>query len=460
MKQILAATLCLLLLSGCEEVKPGASNETSQGGLAYTRLFIPGTKDVAIQVAWPTDWAFRENVNQAVPYIGADLILAAGAEGYPAGEVVETFADLKAEGRLWVTPDSLQGQLVVPKENLAKAVEIANAHLVKPTLDQTWFEQVRQGLADRLAETLARPLTRGYDALRWSIFGDQPLRRALSVDPPAQVTSATRDDVLEWHRQTITRTGIKIVIAGEIDAKLAGTTIDALVNGITEGRVVLPVKPSFEVKPRRLLLHAPDATTSTLVFIGPMPPTRDGGELEDLILAAALGGNDQSVLFGAVRTGLRASYGFGAALDAFNRETRVLILSGEIETSKLAEAEKIIRNTYADFRKSPALNDLEIRKGPFREHFKSVTKDPVTTSYSAISAILDGQDPSVALNLVSLVDKVTSKTIATRISQAFPPSEALTMLAVSPDATALPGACVVRSAAEVASINWEECSAH
>jgi len=312
MKHFAAATFSLILLAGCqEEEKAGATLETSPGGIEYTRLYIPEAEDVAIQIAWPTDWALRDDVNQAVPYIGTDLILGGGAEGFPPGEVVETFADLKAEGTMWVTADHLHGQLIAPLGNLDKAIEIAAAHLARPTMDQGWFDRIQQGFAANMAETKSHPANRGYDALRWVILGDTPLRRALSVDPPEIITTATRDEVLQWHRQTVVRTGAKVVIAGTSNPDAAGTAVDTLLSGLPEGAASTLTKPDADFGPRRILLHVPEAQTSTLVFIGKLPPTRDGSEFEDLLLATALGGDDKSVLFDAVRTRLRASYGFG-----------------------------------------------------------------------------------------------------------------------------------------------------
>jgi hypothetical protein len=63
-------------------------------------------------------------------------------------------------------------------------------------------------------------------------------------------------------------------------------------------------------------------------------------------------------------------------------------------------------------------------------------------------AILDGQDANLALTLSSLLDKVTGATIEARAASAFPKAETLIVLAVSPDASALPGACVITSPAE------------
>ena len=451
MRHFVAATFALILLTGCQqEEKTAATTETSPSGIEYARLYIPDADDVAIQIAWPTNWALRADVNQAVPYIGTDLILAGGAEGLPPGEVVESFADLKAEGTMWVTADHLHGQLITPKDNLDKAIEIAAAHLARPTMDPGWFDRIQQGFAANMVEVKSQPANLGYDALRWAILGDTPLRRALSVDPPEMITTATRAEVLDWHQQIVVRTGAKVVIAGEIGQEDAGKAVDALISGLPEGIAVATKTPSADFDPKRILMHVPTAQTSTLVFMGSMPPTREGSEFEDVLLATALGGDDKSVLFDAVRTGLRASYGFGAGLDGYTRDLRLVVLSGEVETAKLAEAETIVRAAYSEFLTAPKMGDLTARKEPFKANGEQSATLPGAASFAALMALLDGQDASLALTLPSLLDKVTDATVQARAASAFPKAETLIVLAVSPDASALPGACVITSPSEAA----------
>lgn len=77
----LAAVVASLAACSAEETNgstPSASNEVSPGGIAYTLLAMPESDDVAVQVAWPTDWAYRENTNPAAALVGSELILAGG----------------------------------------------------------------------------------------------------------------------------------------------------------------------------------------------------------------------------------------------------------------------------------------------------------------------------------------------------------------------------------------------
>jgi predicted Zn-dependent peptidase len=140
-------------------------------------------------------------------------------------------------------------------------------------MDQGWFERIQQGFAANMAETRSQPANRGYDALRWAILGDTPLRKALSVDPPEMISKVTRADVLEWHRQTVVRTGAEVVIAGEISQEDSGKALDALLVGLPDGIAADAITPNADFTPRRILLHIPEAQTSTLVFMGSLPPT-------------------------------------------------------------------------------------------------------------------------------------------------------------------------------------------
>lgn len=448
MRNLFWAFLAIVTVGIVSPAQAKGIMETSPGGIAYARINIPDTDTVSIQIAWPTDWAFRDGVNQAIPYVGADLILQGGAEGYSPGEVAETFADIKAEGTLVPGPGRLFGSLVAPKQKLREAVKIANAHLRSPSLAENWLERIKGGFAANIAEVTAKAENEGYDALRWAILGDTPLRRSLSMDPSEQISAVTRTDVERWHRQTLLRNTAKIAIAGPVSAKEAGRAIDALLAELPEGKAPEIVPPKANFAPRRILLHVPEAKVSSLNLAAPLPPAREGSEFDDFIIMMALGGDDQSVLFDAVRTRLRASYGFGAGLGAYSPDLRFFLMSGQVETAKLGEAESVVREAYGEFRKSGPSGELKERKSPLLSGLESNKRNSAVRAFSALLAMLDGMDP--ATDQIAVLDKVTQATIQTRLDKVYPSADGFVVLAVSPDANALPGACVIKTPAEAA----------
>jgi zinc protease len=340
MIRILLIFAALLALAGCKEDSPTASRETSPGGIGYTLIHLPGNPDVTIHAAWPTDWAYRADTNKAAPTVGIDLLLTGGAEGYPAGDAPERFADLNSEADIFASVnDHIVGQLTFEIDHLAETVAIANAHLRAPTLDPDWFARIEADVAQSLAEAQAQPVHAGFDAVRWSVFGEQPLRNGLSLDEPGVLQSLTRMDVVAWHAETFTNRPDAVVVAGGLEAEAAGAAVDALFAGLPEPNRTVSRDVSPDFRPRRILLHRPDAETTTLSFVAPLRPTRQGGEFEDLILIHALGGGDQSALFDAVRTDLRASYAFGSGIANFTRDLRVLFMAGEVASGQAGDVE-------------------------------------------------------------------------------------------------------------------------
>jgi len=439
----------VLLLACMGAVLPGGaeaatiSREISPGGLSYMRIFIPDADKVAIRIAWPSNWAWRKNVNQAVPHVGAELMLLGGAKGFPAGKAVEQFADMKGMARLVSTPDYFMGVLAVPKKHLSDAVQIANAHLRAPMLDERWLRRVCGNLLNRVRKAQARPEWQGFAALRRAILGDTPLYQALSLDPPEQIISVTRAELVRWHRETLVRNGAKIVLAGNLNAREAGVVIDAIMKGLPEGeRRARPVTRT-NFSPRRILLQIPDAKAATLVFAGPLPSISKGGEIEDVLLASLLGGGPGSVLFDAVRTKLRAAYAIGTRLETYTRDIRLLVMAGQVKPARLADVEQAVRRAYADFRKNGTLQGLEHRKSRLAATIAKNMKDPLHISLSALLGWLAGQEPEMVVKLASEIRAVTPADIRKRLATAFPPSKQLIVLAVSPKADALPGACVI-----------------
>lgn len=441
----------LFLFSACKEEVPSATSQTSEGGHAYTLITLPDNDYVSIQIAWGTDWAYRSDTNKAAPFIGTDLILAGGAEGYPAGEVAELFADLDSEGLIYnAVNDHVIGELTFSPEHITETVEIANAHLRAPTLDHVWFDRLSTGLAQNMAEAQAQPAHSGFDAVRWAVYGEQPLRNALSLDDSTTFASITPEDVAAWHQETFTSTPAAIVIAGDITPADAGAALDTLLSGLPAASRQLARAATPDFSPRRILLHIPDAEITTLGFIAPLPSTRQGGEMEDLILFHALGGDDQSVLFDAVRTELRASYGFGAGMANYTREHRILAMTGEVETEKLAQAEKVVREAYARFITEGLQGPLAERKTSLEQHFEEMPEYVVDQARSELQSALDGLSLGRSLELTTELAAVTEDSIADRLNTALPAPDALLVIAVSPDATALPGACVITIPREAA----------
>lgn len=433
-------------MAGCQTPQPSAKQATSPDGHPYALVSLPGSERVTVHVAWESDWVTgAAEHNLSVPFIGSELLLASGAQGYPAGEVVERFPDLSAEGSLGADADHVYGVLHMDKDNMSEALEIANAHLRAPMLEERWLARVRSGFAERIGEVNSHNTNQAYAAMRWAVFGDQPLRSFLSQDSTERIQAVTRDSVVEWHRAVFSTDNVTAVIAGDLKDETAGETIDTLLAGLPVSR---PESASESVEadysPRRILLHVPTAKTSHLSFVGPLPPLSDGSRVEDDIALMALGASSNSVLHTAVREQLRASYSYGASFGAFTRSNRFLSMAGEVASDKLADAEKVVREAYSGFLKEGVKDEqLEVLKENALNTVDVALNDTGNTAFLTLAALLDEQSVDTVLALKDRISAVTEDAVKQRLDTAFPEADQLLVVAMSADKDALPGACVI-----------------
>ena len=446
-KKIVFSVL-LLSLSACQTTGDIAANyslseQVSPGGLPYTNINMPGNPRITIQVAWPSTWAYSANRNPIVPRVGTRLIFAGGATGYPAGETLERINDIGTEGDLWPAADYVFGVLHYSPKHQEETLQIANAHVENPALDEKWFARVRDQLAGQMNEARAAPRQQGFQALRWATLLDTPLRDAVSIPDANAFESVKLSEIRQWAKSVFKRNGAIVAVAGDISAADAGYVVDKLFEGLPEGETT-PMgssKASFSAK--RILLHAPQSPTSTLSFFGKLPPASDGSILQDRLIADGLSGGFDSGLAGAVRTELRAAYSYGAGVDEISNEHRMIVFSGEVETAKIAEAEQAVLKAYSEFLANPQFKKLADLKKPYETGLKQDLKDTGSVAYDAVISKIYGMDSSRALKLIEEIEAITDESIAERVSTAFPKAADMMVVVDSPDKNALPGACVI-----------------
>lgn len=438
------------VLAACNDDTPDASQQVSPEGVAYTLLHLPDHDDVSIHIAWPTDWAYRSDVNQAAPYVGSKLILSGGAEGYSAGEVGERFADLNAEGELYVSVvDHVIGELTFEKQSMDEVIAIANAHLRTPALDEQWFERIQNGLEQEMVEAKSQPIHKVFNAARWTVFGHQSLREAISLDVPDTIRRVSPSEVEEWHQETITGIPEAVIIAGEISAKEAGRALDKLLHGLPDVEASSQKPEAIsDFSSKRILLHVPDSEFTFISFIGQIPASSEPGEISDYMIADALGGGEHSSLFQAIRGELRASYDFEAGISNYTRDRRFLYMSGQVEGAKLDQVAKVVRKTYSDFRREGLDGVLGNLKEPYRENFTTLPEYVVDLARSELQNALDGYEVGRSLSLNDELSQITEDEILKRLTQVYPRPDDFVVIAVSPDPSALPGACVIKTPQE------------
>ena len=453
MKRFLFLAALMLSLAACKEdaSREVVLAETPDGRpFHFMPIYEDGVTDITITIAWPMSWAFSVDRNPAVPYVAAEAILSGGTGEFAPQDVLELFNDKNSRGQLYARADHAIGEVSFPKEHIDDVISIASEMLKSPQFDQAWIDRIKQGFLANQTQSQAHTANQMWAVARLAVLGETPLNDFLSLPNIPVISDVSVDDLRRWHAETIVQNGVIISVTGAISRDDAGKAVDQLLSGLPEGQAQATHNVDTNFEPKTLLLHLPDAEKTTLGLMGQLPPTAEGGDLTDLLALSFFGRSGSGPLFDAVRTDLRASYGFQAGSTNYDRATRIMFIAGEVETEKLAEASELIRTTYESYRTAPDLTGLDdLRRGMAEGTAQNVLYVDVAAR-TMLELALDSRDPSDAPRLGELLENVMALEVQERLASVFPSGDDLIIVAASPDASALPGACVITKIEQVA----------
>ncbi len=442
--RLFATALATMVLIGCNDAVENGL-QTSPAGHQFAFLPLPDATAVSVQVIWPMPWALDGANNPAVSHLGVKMMLFGGTTDLAAQDLQAAMAKLGAEAYLVQSGVTLRTAVTAPTANLEPALALTNSLLRKPALPAAVLEEVRAAAVQSQTEIYARPTEQAFLALRMAVMQDQPTySESLSFANTDLIKAVTLADVQRWHAQTVVGQGALIAVAGPIDAAAAGRAVDMLLAGLPDTAAPLAVVKPMNLGPRRILLHVPAAQTTTLAVIAPMPPTGDAGEMDDIIGTYLLGGDDQALLATNLAAQLGAPVPFAAAIDAFSRQNRILVMSGQISPTQITTTLASVIDSYGQMAtQAPDKARLARWTAQLATSLAAVKNDPANRASAMLEAMTDGNSPLVVLELETMLAKVTPESVQQRFASAYPAPGDLIFVAISPDATAMPGACVI-----------------
>lgn len=417
--------------------------EQSPRGITYLRIYVPSDNTVAVRMVWDHRWQVWQGVNQDVPRIATRLIMEGGTQGQSPAAIVEAWADLDASASLSVKRGENLLSIDVPSESLDAAARLANTQLRQPALPEAWFERLREQVAQQNEEDSGRAVSQLDDALVLALAGDGPERRSHGHETPDSVRRLSLADVRAWQRAVFTSDPAAVTVSGNVGKEAAGRAVDQLVEGLPAKAEEPPgIRPSQSVAnlaPRRILLHLPEAQETRLIIAGAI---KGSATLDDWMILDSLAGRG-GLLSDTARDRLRASYDFGWS-DGFPLpRVRIFRLEGGIETAKLAEVTAALASNYASLYRTMAPLQMQ---GTRRRLLKAIWLAQYDSAGAADWVDANwwvGAGKDVLGNPLGYLSQVNTGTISRRFHEAFPRPEELIFIAVSPDANALPGACVI-----------------
>ncbi len=432
------------------------TEQVSPGGQKYWHYPVENAKRTAVAIAWPNGIATLPAGMEMVSRIGIDVMLNGGADGKPPEEIIADFEDLDAGSRLFVQPEEIRGFIVTPDNELANAAAIANSVLLRPNLSQNWFEREQNKLAGQSRGRDKVVLGIGWNLSREILMGDHPYRNFWSIKPAANVDSASLSLIKDWHARSFDRKNVAVVATGSGNFDAIGAAIDKALEGLpSEGAEPPNGSEALEltIPGKTIIYHAPKATKSMILSFAKLPAANRNKELETNTALGVLGYGQQSRLFKAVRTGLRASYGFGAGYYDYTRKQRIFHMSGEVETAKLQDALNAVQETYEEFRTGGiGLIEFPFARRFYRQRIESSLAKPQDATFLLMEGRLNGAPMNQLSTLTKRIDDLERGKINGFIADTFKPFDQLLTLIVTPDAGVVEGDCVI-----TAYDQWKTC---
>ena len=375
-------------------------------------------------------------------------MLAGGAKGYAVEEVVERMKDINSEAYLAIGTNYIFGTLHYSKEHQDETLGIANAHLVSPAVDESWLVRIRDSFSEGIKASRSSGEVQAFNAMRWSLLGDQPLREFLSLDNDDNINRVSVSDVKDWVSSTLVRRGVHVVVAGDMDTDAAGRVVDTLFTGLKDASVEEVDKNTMNFSASRILMHTPNSETTTLSLISQLPSPTLEHEWADLLINDELGGGADSLLFDVVRSKLRSTYSFNSLMIRVSKTNRILVLTGQVEESKVDEAELAIKEAYTTFLNTGITRDIQKIKSPYEQNMKENLKDTGTMGTVALELLMDGNTDVSPLEINSFLSSVSAQSVQLRLQTGFPKAEEFMVIVNSPNAAALKNACVIETPRE------------
>lgn len=453
--RLIGATLVsLTLIPVVASGSPKVARYFSPAGHEFFYVPMADAKRTAVAVTWTSGLPTGPGIHEAAARLGIGLMLRGGAGGLAPDEITADFEDLDAGSRLWVQPGEIRGFVVAPENHLVRAAEIANLVLTQPDLDQRWLEREKRNL---LRDTRIRNAT--ATGLAWTLareimLDDHPYKRFWTAAPADGIRNISAPQVSLWHQNAFGTADLTITAAGAAGPAMVGKAIDLALAGLPDSANRNPLAfAGPDIRPGAIVLHDPDSPKSLIMALGKLPRAAAGDEAVYGIATAVLGLGKQSRLFKAIRSQLRAAYGFGAGTETLTRDHKLLRMGGEVDTALLPQALDAMRQSYETFRlEGIAEEEFPIARNFYLQRIEQGINRPAGAATMLMENRLNDRSAKDFENLAPYIETLERTAVNDTIKAAYPPYDDLLTIVVTPNPGAIPGACMI-----TAINDWRRC---
>ena len=230
-------------------------------------------------------------------------------------------------------------------EKSDEAIALLRQALVDPSFDEDAIERVRAQVLAGIEADAKNPNRIAGDAFYAAAFPDHPYGSDMDGTPET-VAALTREDLVQAHRDTVTRAEIHVSVVGDVNTDEAARLVDMLLADLPAEGPEPPGHVEFGLEGGVTVVDFP--TPQSVALFG-----HDGMERDhpDFFAAYVLnhilgGGSFESRLMNEVREERGLTYGISTFLVPRERTEMVL---GQVASSndRIAEAIEVIRDEWA-----------------------------------------------------------------------------------------------------------------
>ena len=340
----LALTLCLTLFAATARADIDIVEVTSAGGINAWVVEEPSIPFVAIEIRFRGGAALdRPGKRGAVNLMSG--LLEEGSGAMTAQEFQTAREALAANFQFRAYDDTLSISASMLTENRDQALSLLRQALVDPTFDQDALDRVRAQVLSAIASDAKDPNSIASAAFDAAAFGDHPY--GSTIDGTVEsVNALTQQDMIDAHRDTLTKDRLYVSVVGDITADEVGPLLDTLLGDLPEHGPELPADVPFGLKGGVTVIDY-DTPQSVALFGQPGLKRDDPDFFAAYVMNQILGaGGFESRLMDEVREKRGLTYGIRTYLvPKFHSE--MLLGSVASANATIAEAIEVTRDEWA-----------------------------------------------------------------------------------------------------------------
>ena len=274
----------------------------------------------------------------------AARMLSEGAGEWDGEEFRQVLADNAIGLGFEADRDSFSGSLTTLTVNRALAVQLLRAALTAPRMDEAALRQQKSRLTTERRRSLTSPDALAYRNWFEIAYGDHPYGRSTNGTPES-VAEIEQADVDGFLAQVLTRRGLTVGVAGDIDPASLAVLLDEAFGGLPDHAPPADIPPAPTPPPGLALIPHP-SQQSVVVFGHAGIAREDPDWYAALVVTQILGGSTFTSRLGEeVREKRGLAYGIGVGLSP-SRAGSVLLGRTATRSGAVAETVAIIRDEW------------------------------------------------------------------------------------------------------------------